>query len=86
MSKVLASLPVGEKVGIDFTVIDLEEFRKGLSVELEHGTLGRRGRDAHLQQRRRRTRQKLIACSVARDLAAHRARRRRHEAQFERAG
>lgn len=29
---------LGEKVGIDFTVIDLEEFRKGLSVELEHGT------------------------------------------------
>jgi hypothetical protein len=29
---------LGETVGIDFTVIDLEEFRKGLSVELEHGT------------------------------------------------
>ncbi len=29
---------LGERVGIDFTAIDLEEFRKGLSVELEHGT------------------------------------------------
>lgn len=29
---------LGDKMGIDFTVIDLEEFRKGLSIELEHGT------------------------------------------------
>jgi hypothetical protein len=28
---------LGEKVGIDFNVYDLEEFRMGLSVELEHG-------------------------------------------------
>ncbi len=29
---------LGEAAGIDFTIIDAEEFRKGLSVELEHGT------------------------------------------------
>jgi Protein of unknown function (DUF5661) len=29
---------LGRKVGIDFNVIDIEEFRKGLAVELEHGT------------------------------------------------
>lgn len=29
---------LGEKVGIDFTKYDLEEFRMGLSVELEHGS------------------------------------------------
>ncbi len=29
---------LGGKVGIDFKVIDIEEFRKGLTVELEHGT------------------------------------------------
>jgi len=29
---------LGERIGIDFSVINLEEFRKGLSVELEHGT------------------------------------------------
>lgn len=28
---------IGEKVGIDFAVYDLEQFRIGLSVELEHG-------------------------------------------------
>lgn len=28
---------IGEKIGIDFGVIDLEQFRMGLSVELEHG-------------------------------------------------
>ena len=28
---------IGEKVGIDFSHINLEEFRKGLTVELEHG-------------------------------------------------
>lgn len=28
---------IGEKVGIDFTVYSLDEFRMGLSVELEHG-------------------------------------------------
>jgi hypothetical protein len=29
---------VGEQIGIDFTKIDLEQFRMGLSVELEHGS------------------------------------------------
>lgn len=28
---------LGEKIGIDFTEYDLEEFRMGLGVELEHG-------------------------------------------------
>lgn len=28
---------LGAKVGIDFAKIDLEQFRMGLSVELEHG-------------------------------------------------
>jgi hypothetical protein len=27
---------IGEKIGIDFSAIDLEQFRMGLSVELEH--------------------------------------------------
>ena len=29
---------LGEKVGVDFNKYNLEEFRMGLSVELEHGT------------------------------------------------
>lgn len=29
---------LGKTVGIDFNLIDIEEFRKGLSIELEHGT------------------------------------------------
>ena len=29
---------IGEGVGIDFTKINLEEFRMGLGVELEHGS------------------------------------------------
>lgn len=28
---------IGDGIGVDWTVIDLEQFRKGLSVELEHG-------------------------------------------------
>jgi hypothetical protein len=28
---------IGEKIGIDFTKFDLEQFRMGLAVELEHG-------------------------------------------------
>ncbi len=28
---------VGTKLGIDWTKIDLEQFRRGLDVELEHG-------------------------------------------------
>lgn len=29
---------IGEQIGIDFGQIDLEEFRMGLAVELEHGS------------------------------------------------
>jgi uncharacterized protein DUF5661 len=28
---------IGEELGIDWTYIDLEEFRRGMEVELEHG-------------------------------------------------
>lgn len=28
---------IGDAIGIDWTNVDLEEFRMGLSVELEHG-------------------------------------------------
>ena len=28
---------IGEKIGIDFSVVDLDQFRMGLSIELEHG-------------------------------------------------
>ena len=28
---------IGKKLGLNFDVIDLEQFRMGLSVELEHG-------------------------------------------------
>jgi hypothetical protein len=28
---------IGESIGIDFSVVSLEEFRLGLAVELEHG-------------------------------------------------
>ncbi|MBL8158049.1 hypothetical protein JNK62_00735 [bacterium] len=28
---------IGEGIGIDWTVVDLEQFRLGLAVELEHG-------------------------------------------------
>lgn len=28
---------IGQEIGIDFGVIDLEQFRMGLSIELEHG-------------------------------------------------
>ncbi len=30
---------IGDKIGIDWRVIDLEQFRMGLEVEMEHGTL-----------------------------------------------
>lgn len=30
---------MGEKLGIDFSQYDLEEFRKGLTIEREHGTV-----------------------------------------------
>ncbi len=29
---------IGEKIGVDFNKFDLEQFRMGLAVELEHGT------------------------------------------------
>lgn len=29
---------IGEQIGIDFRAYDLEEFRRGLAVELEHGS------------------------------------------------
>lgn len=29
---------IGEKIGVDFAKLDLEEFRLGLSIELEHGS------------------------------------------------
>lgn len=28
---------IGERLGIDWTKVDLDEFRRGLEVELEHG-------------------------------------------------
>lgn len=28
---------IGQKIGIDFTKFDIEQFRMGLAVELEHG-------------------------------------------------
>jgi hypothetical protein len=34
-----AAQAIGETLGIDFTKIDLEEFRKGLGIELEHGSI-----------------------------------------------
>ena len=30
---------IGEEIGIDFAKLNIEEFRMGLSVELEHGSL-----------------------------------------------
>lgn len=29
---------IGEQIGINFNIVDLEQFRLGLAVELEHGT------------------------------------------------
>ena len=29
---------IGDMIGVDWTTIPLEEFRKGLTVELEHGS------------------------------------------------
>ena len=29
---------IGEQIGVDFTKFDLEEFRKGLAIELENGS------------------------------------------------
>jgi len=33
------ALEIGKAIGIDFNKIDLEQFRKGLEVELEHGKM-----------------------------------------------
>lgn len=30
---------IGEEIGINFNEVDLEQFRMGLEVELEHGSL-----------------------------------------------
>ena len=42
MSKVFSSAEakaIGENIGIDFSKFDLEQFRMGLAVELEHGSV-----------------------------------------------
>ncbi len=31
---------IGEQLGIDWSKFDVEQFRMGLDVELEHGTIG----------------------------------------------
>ena len=31
------AMVIGQKVGIDFQQVDLEQFRMGLAIELEHG-------------------------------------------------
>lgn len=31
------AIKIGQEIGINFDEVDLEQFRKGLSVELEHG-------------------------------------------------
>ncbi|HNZ70519.1 MAG TPA: hypothetical protein PKJ86_00720 [Candidatus Dojkabacteria bacterium] len=30
---------IGDQIGVDWNKIDLEQFRKGMTVELEHGTI-----------------------------------------------
>jgi hypothetical protein len=32
------ALAIGKQLGVDWAQIDLEQFRRGLEVELEHGT------------------------------------------------
>ncbi|HYF82617.1 MAG TPA: DUF5661 family protein [Clostridia bacterium] len=32
------AIDIGKNIGIDFSKIDIEQFRTGLDVELEHGT------------------------------------------------
>lgn len=32
------AISIGKQIDIDFSKVDLEQFRTGLSVELEHGT------------------------------------------------
>ena len=41
-----AARKIGEAIGIHFGNIDLEQFRMGLAVELEHGSLG--GEDTNI--------------------------------------
>ncbi len=31
------ALSIGDSIGVDWQKVDLEEFRRGLEVELEHG-------------------------------------------------
>jgi len=31
---------IGEQLGLDWSKFDVEQFRRGLDVELEHGTVG----------------------------------------------
>lgn len=33
------AVTIGQKIGIDFKQVDLDQFRKGLGVELEHGAI-----------------------------------------------
>ncbi len=33
------ALKIGKQLGVDWTQIDVEQFRRGLGIELEHGTL-----------------------------------------------
>jgi hypothetical protein len=37
---------IGEEIGVDFSEVDLEQFRMGLGVELEHGSMW--GEDTNL--------------------------------------
>lgn len=32
------ALEIGERIGIDWRIVDLDQFRMGLAVELEHGS------------------------------------------------
>ena len=32
------ALKIGEKLAVDWSVVDLDQFRMGLAIELEHGT------------------------------------------------
>lgn len=33
------AVTIGQKIGIDFKQVDLDQFRRGLGVELEHGAI-----------------------------------------------
>lgn len=30
---------IGDQIGVDWNKLDIEQFRKGINVELEHGTI-----------------------------------------------